>query len=67
MTLKLLCDAFGAMERATNADELRVEMSKFARDMGFENFTYALTVKMPSLKSQQYFINGFPKPWLDRS
>jgi LuxR family quorum-sensing system transcriptional regulator SolR len=66
MTLKLLCDAYGAMERASNADELRVEMSKFARDMGFEHFAYALTVKVPSVKAQQYFINGFPEPWLDR-
>jgi len=66
MTLKLLCDAFGAMERAKTADELRVEMLKFAREMGFEHFAYALTVKVPSLKGQQYFINGFPEPWLDR-
>jgi len=66
MTLKLLCDAYGAMERANNADELRVEMAKFAREMGFEHFAYALTVKVPSLKTQQYFINGFPGPWVDR-
>lgn len=66
MTLKLLCDAYGAMERARNADELRVAMTKFARDMGFEHFTYALTVKVPSVKQQQYFINGFPLPWLER-
>ena len=66
MTLKILCDAYGAMERARNSDELRVEMAKFARDMGFEHFAYALTVKVPSVKVQQYFINGFPEPWLDR-
>ena len=66
MTLKLLCDAYGAMERARTSDELRVEMARFARDMGFEHFAYALTVKVPSVKVQQYFINGFPDPWLDR-
>ena len=66
MTLKLLCDAYGAMERARNSDELRVEMAKFARDMGFEHFAYALTVKVPSVKVQQYFINGFPEAWLAR-
>ena len=66
MTLKLLCDAYGVMERARNSDELRIEMSKFARDMGFEHFTYALTVKIASVKGQQYFINGFPQPWLER-
>jgi len=66
MTLKLLCDAYGAMERARTSDELRLEMARFARDMGFEHFAYALTVKVPSVKVQQYFINGFPDPWLDR-
>lgn len=66
MTLKLLCDAFEALERAKTAEELRVQMARFARDMGFEHFTYALTVKIPSIKQQQYFINGFPQPWLER-
>jgi LuxR family transcriptional regulator, quorum-sensing system regulator SolR len=66
MSLKLLCDAYDAMERARTSDELRVEMAKFAREMGFEHFTYALTVKIPSMKTQQYFINGFPQPWLER-
>lgn len=66
MNLKLLCDAYGAMESARNSDELRIAMSKFARDMGFEHFAYALTLKVPSVKVQQYFINGFPQPWLER-
>lgn len=66
MTLKLLCDAYDAMERAKDSAELRIEMEKFAREMGFQHFAYALTIKAPSLRSQQYFINGFPQQWLDR-
>jgi DNA-binding CsgD family transcriptional regulator len=66
LNLKVLCDAFGAMERARNSDELRKEMERFAREMGFEHFAYALTVNAPSLKPQQYFINGFPTAWLER-
>lgn len=66
MALKLLVDAFEAMERAQTADELRVQMKRFARDMGFEHFAYALTVKVPSLKAQQYYINGFPDGWVER-
>lgn len=64
MTLKLLCDAYDALERAKNSDELRVEMSRFAKDMGFEHFAYALTINAPSLRPQQYFINGFPPQWV---
>lgn len=65
-TLKLLCDAFDAMERASSSDELRVEMDKFAREMGFEHFAYALTITAPSLKPQQYIINGYPPEWVER-
>jgi LuxR family quorum-sensing system transcriptional regulator SolR len=54
------------MEQARNADELRIEMERFAKQMGFEHFAYALTVQAPSLKPQQYFINGFPVSWLQR-
>jgi LuxR family transcriptional regulator, quorum-sensing system regulator SolR len=63
MSLKILCDAFEAMERAQTADELRVQMERFARDMGFDHFAFALTVKVPSLKVQQYYIDGFPDGW----
>lgn len=66
MTLKLLCDAFGAMERAENSDQLRIEMAKFARQMEFEHFAYALTINAPSLRSQQYIINGFPPSWVEK-
>ena len=66
MTLKLLVDAFEAMERAQTAEELRVQMARFAREMGFEHFAYALTVKVPSLKTQQYYINGFPDGWAEK-
>jgi DNA-binding CsgD family transcriptional regulator len=66
MSLKLLCDAVDAMERANSTDELRLEMDTFARNMGFENFTYVLSIDVPSLKPQQYVINGFPEEWLKR-
>src|SRR4051794_15856821 len=66
MSLKLLCDAFEAMERARTSDELRIEMERFAKEMGFERFAYALTINAPSLKSQQYFISDFPTDWIQR-
>jgi LuxR family transcriptional regulator, quorum-sensing system regulator SolR len=66
MTSKLLCDAFDAMERACSSTELKVEMERFAREMGFEHFAYALTINAPSLKPQQYVINGFPARWVER-
>ena len=66
MPVKLLSDAYDAMERAKNADDLRREMEKFAKQMGFENFVYALTITAPSLKPQQYVLNGYPQEWVDR-
>jgi LuxR family quorum-sensing system transcriptional regulator SolR len=65
-TLKLLCDAFSALEGAKTDDELRLEMNKFAEQMGFQHFVYALTINAPSLKSQLYILNGFPPAWIDR-
>jgi DNA-binding CsgD family transcriptional regulator len=61
-----LCDAFDAMDRARSSSELKPEIERFCREMGFELFAYALTVRAPSLKPQQHVINGFPLPWVNR-
>ncbi len=63
-TLRLLCDALDAMERAKNTDELCVEMDRFARAMGFEHFAYVLSINAPSLKPQQHVLSGFSREWL---
>jgi LuxR family transcriptional regulator, quorum-sensing system regulator SolR len=65
-TLEMLCDAFEALQRAHTCDELRVQMDKFAKQMGFEHFVYALTINAPSLKTQHYLLNGFPQGWYER-
>ena len=65
-TLKSLCDAFEALQRASTCEELRMEMEKFAKQMGFQHFVYALTINAPSLKQQHYVLNGFPKGWHER-
>jgi LuxR family transcriptional regulator, quorum-sensing system regulator SolR len=62
-TIQSLCEAFDALQRAQNVDELRVEIEKFAKKMGFEHFVYALTINAPSLKQQHYLLNGFPQEW----
>ena len=66
MALRALSEAFEAMERAHSSAELRDEMEKFSKDMGFENFAYALTIAAPSLKPQQYILNGYPAEWAER-
>jgi DNA-binding CsgD family transcriptional regulator len=66
MPLKLLVEAYDAMERAKSGDELRNEMEKFAKQMGFDKFAYALTINTPSLKPRLYFINGYPDEWTQR-
>jgi DNA-binding CsgD family transcriptional regulator len=65
-TLKLLCDAFEALQSAKTCDELRVEMERFSKQMGFEHFVYALAIDAPSLKQQHYLLNGFPQEWYER-
>jgi DNA-binding CsgD family transcriptional regulator len=66
MTLKVLCDAYDAMEHAETPEDLRAEMEKFSREMGFAKFCYALTINAPTLKAQQYIISGFPLQWVER-
>ena len=65
MPVKLLTDAYEAMERAQDSMQLRLEMDRFSRQMGFEHFIYALTVTVPSIKPQQYIINGYPLEWVE--
>jgi DNA-binding CsgD family transcriptional regulator len=66
MNIKLLLDAFESMEGATNSEQLRCAMGKFADEMGFGNFVYALTIKTPSLKAQQYVLSGYPPGWVEK-
>jgi LuxR family transcriptional regulator, quorum-sensing system regulator SolR len=66
MPLKLMSDAFDALERARNSDEMVAEMKKFAHSMGFERFAYALSINAPSYKPQQYILNGYPLAWMAR-
>jgi LuxR family quorum-sensing system transcriptional regulator SolR len=66
MPWKVLCDAFDAIDRARSSNELKPEIERFSKAMGFELFAYALTVRAPSLKPKQHVINGFPLPWVDR-
>lgn len=66
MPVNVLQEAFEAMQHANNSVELRVEMESFSKQMGFEKFAYALSIKAPSLKPQQYIISGYPNEWTDR-
>lgn len=66
MALKLLSDAFEAMQGAKTSDELRVEMERFAKEMGFERFTYALRISAPSLTPQKFILSGYPQEWVER-
>jgi len=63
--MKLLSDSFEGLEDAQTSSELHAAMGKFTKQMGFEHFTYALTVSAPSLKRQQY-LTGSPPEWVRR-
>lgn len=62
----VLTDCYDALKHAHTSADVRAQMSKFARQMSFCSFAYALTIKVPSLKPQRHFINGYPQRWLDR-
>jgi len=66
VALKLLADAFEAMQSAKTTAELRAEMAKFSRQMGFDKFAYALRIQAPSLSPQRFFISGYPDGWVER-
>lgn len=66
MAVKLLADAYEALAAARSSDELLREIRKFARQMGFDQCAYALTISAPSFKPQQYFLDGFPPGWSER-
>ena len=66
MPVKLLSDAFDALERARSSDELLVEMQKFAHSLGFEKFAYLLAINTPAYRPQQYILNGYPPAWVER-
>jgi LuxR family transcriptional regulator, quorum-sensing system regulator SolR len=66
VTVRLLRDAFEAMQSARTPSDLLVEMERFARNLGFEKFAYALTINAPTFKPQQYVLNGYPEEWAKR-
>lgn len=61
--MSLLCDSFEAMQRARTTPSLHREMERFARQMGFEKFAYALRISVPSLIQQNFHLNGYPQAW----
>lgn len=63
---EVLTDCYDALEHAQGSADVRTQMEKFCRQMGFSSFAYALTLKIPSLKPQRHFINGYPQRWLER-
>lgn len=65
LAVEVLTDAYDALEHARTTEDVRAQMEKFSRQMGFGSFAYALTIKVPSLKPQRYLINGYPQRWLD--
>jgi LuxR family quorum-sensing system transcriptional regulator SolR len=64
--LNLLGDAFEAMQKAKSAAELRLEMEKFAKEMGFDKFAYALKITAPSLAPKEFLLSGYPDEWVRR-
>jgi DNA-binding CsgD family transcriptional regulator len=64
--ITLLTEKFDAMQQAKSEKELQFEMERFAREMGFELFTYALRIAAPSLTPQEFLLSGYPAAWVER-
>jgi DNA-binding CsgD family transcriptional regulator len=41
-------------------------MERFARQMGFDRFVYALKITALTLMPQEYLLSGYPKEWVNR-
>jgi DNA-binding CsgD family transcriptional regulator len=66
MPTKAFADMFQELEHAKSSAELCCVVEKLARQMGFEKFVYALTIRTPSLKAQEYLLSGYPPEWIKR-
>lgn len=66
MSIRRLGDAFEEMERAKTSEDLRLHMGRFARQMGFDHYMYALKITAPTLMPQEYLVGGYPQGWVDR-
>src|SRR5688572_8167786 len=66
VTTRVLSEVYTALMGATSTEQLREEMEKFTKQMGFDAFAYVMTVTAPSLRAQQYIIHGYPKEWAAR-
>jgi LuxR family transcriptional regulator, quorum-sensing system regulator SolR len=61
-----LLEALEALLGAKTTDELRLEVDRFAKEMGFDSFAYMLSISVPSIKPQRFLLNGYPAQWVDR-
>jgi len=61
-----LIEALDALQSIKTTDALRVEVERFAKQIGFDHFIYMLSIAAPSLKSQRFLLNGYPNQWVDR-
>jgi LuxR family quorum-sensing system transcriptional regulator SolR len=64
--IKAFSDMFLELERATTSAELRAVVEKLTRQMGFEKFVFALTIRTPSIRPQEYTLAGYPPGWVKR-
>jgi LuxR family transcriptional regulator, quorum-sensing system regulator SolR len=59
-------DLLEAIENAGSAKDLLLHTRRFVQQAGFETFAYALTIKLPSFKPQQYFLSDYPQGWIQQ-
>jgi DNA-binding CsgD family transcriptional regulator len=62
----VLIQMFHELEAAKSSAELCCVVERLTRRMGFERFVYALTIRTPSLKAQEYLLSGYPPEWIKR-
>ena len=64
--MPVLIQMFRELEAAKSSAELCSAVERLTQQMGFERFVYALTIRTPSLKPQEYLLSGYPPEWIKR-
>jgi len=64
--MPVLIQMFRELEAAQSSAELSCAVERLTRQMGFERFVYALTIRTPSIKPQEYLLSGYPPEWIKR-
>jgi DNA-binding CsgD family transcriptional regulator len=66
VSLKPIGETFEGMQSTKTDEDLRREMERFSKELGFDKFAYVLRVTAPSLSPREFHLSGYPTGWSKR-